>query len=154
MIEILIKCCRCYLACFERFIRYLNKNAYCLTAMTGTSFCGSARDAFSLILRNPVRFAVVSNIGDLFTAVGRLFLCLSTAMLGYLIIQHYERYEDISSPIPSTIVFGIIGLTIGGNFMTVYGIVADAVLLIFTMEEEIEKYHGAAMKVNRCPEPL
>lgn len=122
--------------------------------MTGTSFCGSARDAFSLILRNPVRFHVVSNIGDLFTAVGRLFLCCCTAMLGYMIIQHTERYSGISSPIASTIVFGIIGLTVGGNFMTVYGIVADAVLLIFTMEEEIEKYHGAAMKVNRCPEPL
>lgn len=86
VVEILIKCCRCYLLCFERFIRYLNKNAYCLTAMTGTSFCGSARDAFSLILRNPVRFGVVSNIGDVFILIGRLFLCFFTGMVGYVIL--------------------------------------------------------------------
>lgn len=122
--------------------------------MTGTSFCESARDAFSLILRNPVRFAVVSNIGDVFTLIGRLFLCFSTAMIGYLIMTKSGKYDDISSPVAPTIIYGVIGLTIGGTFMTVYGIVADAVLLIFTMEEEIEKYHGTGMKVNRCPEPL
>lgn len=122
--------------------------------MTGTSFCGSARDAFSLILRNPVRFAVVSNIGDVFIVIGRLFLSFSTGMIAYLIINNSSRYEDLSSKVPSTVICGIIGFCVGGNFMTVYGIIADAVLLIFTMEEEIEKYHGTSMKVNRCPEPL
>lgn len=121
--------------------------------MTGSNFCTSAKDAFSLIVRNPIRFSVVSNIGGLFIMFGRLFLCFFTAMLGYAILTN-KRYANISSPIPSTIVFGIIGFCVGGNFMTVYGIVADAVLVIFTMEEEIEKYHGKAMKVNRCPEPL
>lgn len=121
--------------------------------MTGTNFCTSAKDAFSLILRNPIRFSVVNNIGGIFTVFGRLFLCFFTAVIGFAILQN-KRYANISSPIPTTVICGIIGLSVGGNFMTVYGIVADAVLLIFTMEEEIEKYHGKAMKVNRCPEPL
>jgi len=137
-VSCLVKCCRCYLDCFDRFIRFLNRNAYTVVAMDGKkNFCTAAKEAFGLILRFPVRFSVVSQIGGIFTAFGRLFLMLFTALIGYAILQN-PRYANISSPIPSTIIFGIIGLTVGGNFMTVYGIVADAVLLIFTMEEEIE----------------
>jgi len=112
--------------------------------MTGSSFCGSAKDAFSLILRNAARFAIVGGIGEIFIALGRVFICLLTALLGYLIITNSDRYsKDLISPWSSTIVFGIIGFTIGSIFMSVYGTVADAVLIIFSMEEEIEKYHGS-----------
>ena len=122
--------------------------------MTGTSFCGSAKDAFDLIWRNIARFNIVGGIGEVFTAVGQIFLCLITALIGYAIITKSSKYNTISDPMPSTVIFGIIGFVIGAFFMSVYGTVADATLIIFTMEEEIEKYHGKTQKSNKCPEPL
>jgi hypothetical protein len=106
--------------------------------MTGSSFCESAKDAFSLIFRNALRFTLVGGIGELFVVLGKLFIALATAGIGYAILIKADKFKNISSPIPSTLIFAIIGFCIGRSFMTVYGTVADAVLLIFTMEEEIE----------------
>ena len=49
--------------------------------------------------------------------------------------------------------FGLIGFVIGSLFMSVYGDVADAVLIVFCMDEEIQQthYNGQA---QHCPAPL
>lgn len=65
-----IKCIRCCLACFEKCIRYLNRNAYTVIALKGIDFCPAALDVFGLIIRNPVRFAVVGGMGAVFTVFG------------------------------------------------------------------------------------
>lgn len=44
-------CCQCCFFCLEKCMRFLNKNAYIQTAIFGSSFCTSAREAFFLILR-------------------------------------------------------------------------------------------------------
>lgn len=86
----LLRCLSCYLDCFERFIRFLNKNAYTLTAMTGSNFCESAKDAFSLIFRNALRFSLVGGIGELFVVLGKLFIALATAVIGYVILIKFD----------------------------------------------------------------
>ena len=44
-------CCQCCFYCLEKCMRFINKNAYIQTAIFGTSFCTSAKEAFFLILR-------------------------------------------------------------------------------------------------------
>ena len=46
----------------EKFMRYINRNAYVVCAIYGRNFCTSARDAFFLLLRNVVRVAVLDNV--------------------------------------------------------------------------------------------
>uniref|UniRef100_A0A158QJF3 Choline transporter-like protein n=1 Tax=Rodentolepis nana TaxID=102285 RepID=A0A158QJF3_RODNA len=50
-----IKCLCCCFWCLDKFLRFLNKNAYIMMAIYGHGFCRSARDVFSLIVRNVVR---------------------------------------------------------------------------------------------------
>ncbi|CAL8343390.1 unnamed protein product [Merluccius merluccius] len=51
-----ILCClKCCFWCLERFLRYMNRNAYIMVAIYGTNFCTSAREAFFLLMRNVVR---------------------------------------------------------------------------------------------------
>jgi len=66
----ILACLNCYMMCFERFIKFLNKNAYIQIALTGKSFCFAAKDAFWLIVRNPGKFAVVSGLGGIFILIG------------------------------------------------------------------------------------
>lgn len=66
LVEWIINCLQCYVNCFERFIKFLNKNAYIQTALMSTSFCESARNAFFLILRNGGRFLALGSIGHIF----------------------------------------------------------------------------------------
>mmetsp|Transcript_14870 Transcript_14870/g.25406 ORF Transcript_14870/g.25406 Transcript_14870/m.25406 type:complete len:555 (+) Transcript_14870:337-2001(+) len=44
-------CCQCCFYCLEKCMRFINKNAYIQTAIFGSSFCTSAKEAFFLILR-------------------------------------------------------------------------------------------------------
>ena len=41
-------------------MRFINKNAYIQTAIFGTGFCTSAKEAFFLILRNAARIAAIT----------------------------------------------------------------------------------------------
>lgn len=38
-----LKCCICCFYCLEKFIRYMNHNAYTVVAIEGTHFCNAAR---------------------------------------------------------------------------------------------------------------
>lgn len=55
-------CCKCFFACLESFLRFINKNAYIMCAIHGKGFCPSARDAFSLLMRNIVRVFVLDRV--------------------------------------------------------------------------------------------
>ena len=46
--------CKCCLWCLEKFMKYINRNAYIICAIRSTNFCSSAKQAFSLLMRNPV----------------------------------------------------------------------------------------------------
>lgn len=47
-----ILCCfQCFFWCLEKCMKFFNKNAYIQTAIFGTAFCTSAKEAFFLILR-------------------------------------------------------------------------------------------------------
>ena len=56
-------CCQCCFFCLEKCMRFLNKNAYIQTAIFGSSFCTSAREAFFLILR----YVAMNYLSRLFT---------------------------------------------------------------------------------------
>lgn len=52
----LICLCKCCLWCLEKFMRFINRNAYIMCAIKNTNFCSSAKDAFSLLMRNILRY--------------------------------------------------------------------------------------------------
>jgi hypothetical protein len=153
VIKYALACLQCYVACFERFIRFLNKNAYIQIALTGKNFCVSAKNAFFLIFRNPVRFGVVAGIGAVFIAFGKIFIGAITALGAFLVITKWDKYsEDIYSPFFPTLLVFIGAYGIGAIFMTVYGLAADTILACFVTDEELSKKKNAPPR--HCPESL
>ncbi|KDR18085.1 CTL-like protein 2, partial [Zootermopsis nevadensis] len=58
-----IMCClRCFFWCLEKFIKFINKNAYIMCAIHGKNFCRSAKDAFNLLMRNVIRVFVLDKV--------------------------------------------------------------------------------------------
>ncbi|RXM96592.1 Choline transporter-like protein 2 [Acipenser ruthenus] len=53
--KFLLCCLKCCFWCLEKFIKFLNRNAYIMIAIYGKNFCTSARNAFFLLMRNIVR---------------------------------------------------------------------------------------------------
>jgi len=98
-------CLQCYVACFERFIKFINKNAYIQIALTGKSFCFAAKDGFFLVMKNPLRFGVLASIGSIFILFGKLFIAAISTLIGFVIITNASAYENkIYSPfIPAVV---------------------------------------------------
>jgi hypothetical protein len=51
----LLCCMQCCFACVEKFLKFLNKNAYIEIAVYGYSFCEASKMAFQLLTRNAIR---------------------------------------------------------------------------------------------------
>jgi hypothetical protein len=148
-----LRCLGCYLACFERFIKFLNKNAYIQIALSGKSFCGATKDAFVLIVNNPLRMGVVSSIGGVFVLFGKIFVAAITALIGFLVLTNWDRYSSqIYSPFIPVLVMFIFAYVVGAVFMTVYGLAADTILACFIVDEQLNKKKNAPPR--HCPESL
>ena len=131
------------ISCLQRFLAFLNKNAYVQTALVGTSFCTSAKNAFSLIVRNAARFGVLSGISGLVNLFGRMFITAATAGIGWVMITYW--YENkIHSPILPIIAIIIIGYVIGGLIMNVFTVAVSSVLQCFLIDEEVHSEAGGA----------
>ena len=52
ILKTVLACLQCILACFERFMKFINVNAYIETAIYGYNFCRAAMKAFKLLVRN------------------------------------------------------------------------------------------------------
>jgi len=148
-----LACLQCYLACFERFIKFLNKNAYIQIALTGKNFCLAAKDGFFLVLRNPLRIGALATIGSIFILFGKIFIASITALAAFLYVTKGSQYENkLYNPfIPVLLVF-VFAYAVGAVFMTVYGLAADAILACFIVDEEIHKKKNAPPL--HCPESL
>lgn len=62
--------------------------------MTGKNFFSSAKDAVFLILRNPLRYATVGGFGEVFTSIGRAFVCVMTGLFCYIIVTKSEKFKN------------------------------------------------------------
>lgn len=61
-----IMCClKCFFWCLEKFLKFINKNAYIMCAIHGKNFCSSARKAFGLLMRNIIRVFVLDKVSIL-----------------------------------------------------------------------------------------
>ena len=92
-VKVVMCLCKCCLWCLEKFMKFINRNAYILTAIKGTNFCKSAKDAFSLITRNCVRVAVIDNVTDFLLFLGKLVVTITMALLAFTYFSGYLCIE-------------------------------------------------------------
>merc|ERR1712156_619936 len=80
----LLKGCQCCLWCLEKFMRFINRNAYIMCAIKNTNFCKSVKDAFNLLMRNLVRVVVLDSVVDFLLFLGKLVIVLITGVTSYM----------------------------------------------------------------------
>mmetsp|Transcript_78397 Transcript_78397/g.210410 ORF Transcript_78397/g.210410 Transcript_78397/m.210410 type:complete len:782 (+) Transcript_78397:227-2572(+) len=136
VMECVLKIFAYCLWCFEKSVKFLNKNAYIQIALLATNFCVSAKNAFWLIARNAVRFGVLGSLGFIVHLIGKYLIMTATAVLGFLILE--EMHSDVAAvPVVCVLVYCVIGYTMGVLFMDVFGLAVDATLQCFIATEEM-----------------
>mmetsp|Transcript_37605 Transcript_37605/g.80219 ORF Transcript_37605/g.80219 Transcript_37605/m.80219 type:complete len:658 (-) Transcript_37605:105-2078(-) len=129
-------CCQCCFYCLEKCMRFINKNAYIQTAIFGTNFCTSAKEAFFLILRNAARVGAITYVSGGVVFVGKVFICTLTTGLSYFALDHYVR-DELYSVIGPLFFVAFISWFIAGMFMSVYDMGIATILQCFVADEEM-----------------
>ena len=81
------KVCICCLWLLERFLKFVNYNAYTIICIEGKSFCVSAQKAFMLIIENSMRVAVVNSLGDFFLFLSKIIVTAGTLVIAVFILD-------------------------------------------------------------------
>lgn len=139
IVEYIFKCIHCCLACFERLIKFLNKQAYIQIAITGKSFCPSAWKGFMCVMNHVMDFGLLAIIGNGFMYIAIVLIAMGSAALAWLFLNNTSTYENISSKwMPVGVVF-IIGWVVGKLFANVYMVACYAILQSFYHDVELSK---------------
>lgn len=136
--EALLCCCQCCLWLFEKVVKFLNKNAYIQTAIFGTPFCKSAREAFSLIVRNAGKVASISYVSTLVLFLGKVFVSTLTTGAAYVYMDQdlVENAKIYSAAGPCLLVF-VLSFFIGGIFLGIFDMSTSTILQCFVADEEM-----------------
>ncbi|XP_038409505.1 choline transporter-like protein 4 isoform X2 [Canis lupus baileyi] len=145
-----IMCCfKCCLWCLEKFIKFLNRNAYIMIAVYGKNFCVSAKNAFMLLMRNIVRVVVLDKVTDLLLLFGKLLVVGGVGVLSFFFFtgriqglgRHFENPALNYYWLP--IMVSILGAyVIASGFFSVFGMCVDTLFLCFL--EDLERNDGSA----------
>jgi len=140
LVKTLFKVMQCCLLCFERFLKFLNKNAYIEIAIFGFGFCKSARWAFQLIARNIIRVVVVSKIGDYLLLLGKIVVTVSVGIIGNILIEYYSDQPTYWVTPLLVILFMAYGTAY--VFMAVLDMAINTIFICFC--EDLERNDGSA----------
>ncbi|CAK4643204.1 unnamed protein product [Aphanomyces euteiches] len=142
---------KCCLWCFEKCMKFLNKNAYIMVAMKGSSFCSAMKESFELLLANAARVATVSVVSMFLILLGKIFITAFSCMMLFLFISNppsglpsffTDNLDQISSPVFPLLVCGVLSFAIASFFLDVYETTIDTILLCFCEDCSVNKATG------------
>ncbi|XP_018411328.1 PREDICTED: choline transporter-like protein 4 [Nanorana parkeri] len=147
----LMCCLKCCFWCLEKFIKFLNRNAYIMIAVYGKNFCVSAKNAFKLLMRNIVRVVVLDKVTDLLILFGKLIVVGGVGILAFFFFSGRLPIPNDAFKSPSLNYYWIPILTvvvgsyiIAQGFFSVYNMCVDTLFLCFL--EDLERNDGSAEK--------
>uniref|UniRef100_UPI00398F3208 choline transporter-like protein 3 n=1 Tax=Pristiophorus japonicus TaxID=55135 RepID=UPI00398F3208 len=127
----LVKCCMCCLCCLEKWLRFLNQNAYIATAINGTNFCTSAEEAFFLIVNNALNVAAINCFGDFLLFLGKVFVVCFT-VFGGLMAFNYNR--ELNVWVIPLIMVSFFAYLVAHCFLSVFEMVVDVLFMCYAVD--------------------
>ncbi|XP_071802094.1 choline transporter-like protein 2 [Asterias amurensis] len=151
VVTFILKCLKCCFWCLEKFMKFLNKNAYIMIAIYGKNFCSSAKSAFFLLMRNIVRVAVINKITDFLLLLGILCITSGVSVAAFFFFTNQITWVSGILTVPEVnyywVVIIVIGLgvyVIAKCFFNVFDMAVDTMFLCFL--EDMERHDGSAEK--------
>lgn len=152
VVKCMICFCKCCFYCLEKFMKFLNRNAYIMTAVYGKNFCWSAKEAFMLLFRNIARVFVLDKVTDFLLLLGKLVIVGGVGILSFYVFSGRLNIEEkTGAELPQLnyyfvpiIIITLSTYFIADIFFGVYEMGVDTLFLCFL--EDIERNDGSAEK--------
>ncbi|XP_062489743.1 choline transporter-like protein 5, partial [Pezoporus occidentalis] len=145
----LLCCLKCCFWCLEKFLKFINRNAYIMIAIYGKNFCTSAKEAFFLLMRNVVRVAVLDKVTDFLLFLGKILVAGGVGVLAFFFFT--QKIPVIAQEAPALNYYWVPLLTViigsylvAHGFFSVYAMCVDTLFLCFC--EDLERNDGSTAK--------
>ncbi|XP_045403442.1 choline transporter-like protein 3 isoform X2 [Lemur catta] len=129
----MFRCCNGCFWCLDKYLRHLNQNAYIATAINGTDFCTSARDAFKILSKNSSHFTSVNWFGDFVIFLGKALVVCFTVFGGLMAFNYNRALQVWAIPLLLVAFFAYL---VAHSFLSVFETVLDALFLCFAVDLE------------------
>lgn len=142
-----ILCClKCFFWCLEKFLKFINKNAYIMCAIHGKNFCASAKDAFMLLMRNIIRVFVLDKITDFLFFLSKLLVTVGVGAVAYVFFATdlVTDNSNLNYGVVPVIIIMIVTYLVASLFFSVYSMAVDTLFLCFL--EDCERNDGTPDK--------
>merc|ERR1719191_1348189 len=150
------KCLICCVTCFQRFMEFINKNAYIDVCITSSSFCVAAKHTWDFVLKEGGKVALLNGACFVFEILGAFAISCAGALATFELVTNVPRFSDLTSPhyVAHPEAAGVAGflisLTVAAAFMNVFDHTADT--LIYTFAWNRNHDHNSAELY--CPKVL
>ncbi|XP_045534186.1 choline transporter-like 1 isoform X1 [Papilio machaon] len=134
-----LKCGICCFYCLEKFIRYLNHNAYTIITIERCHFCKAAARAFSTIVNNALQVATINSVGDFILFLGK---CIVTAVTGIIGLLLLKRNKDLHFFAVPTLFICIYSFLIAHCILSLYEMVVDSLFLCVCEDRNMNNAEG------------
>ncbi|XP_046368396.2 choline transporter-like protein 2 [Haliotis rufescens] len=145
----IVKCLSCCFWCLEKILKFINKNAYIMTAIYGRNFCSAAKDGFFLIMRNIVRTFVLDKVADFIMFISKLMVTGAIGIAAYYwfnskinILPNFV--PDLNYSLVPVVILLIGTFLIATSFFNVFSMAVDTLFLCFL--EDLERNDGSPDK--------
>ncbi|XP_059710277.1 choline transporter-like protein 3 isoform X6 [Haemorhous mexicanus] len=109
------------------------KHAYTTTAINGTNFCTSAKDAVCILARNSDKLASISCFGDFLLFLGKVFVVCFTVFGGLMAFNYHRELQAWVVPL---LLVGFFAYLMSHSLLSVFEVTADATFLCFAIDME------------------
>ncbi|XP_067829000.1 choline transporter-like protein 2 isoform X2 [Heptranchias perlo] len=139
--KFLLSCLKCCFWCLEKFLKFLNRNAYIMVAIYGNNFCTSAKNAFFLLMRNIIRVVVLDKVTDFLLFLAKLLIVGGVGVLGFFFFTNRITIIEDKAPTLNYYWVPLLTLIVGSylvahGFFSVYAMCVDTLFLCFLEDQE------------------
>ena len=138
-----MKCLKCCLWCLEKFVKFLNRRVFIITATYSLNFCSAAKRAVQLITNNILRVMVLNKLTDFVLFISNLCITFLMAVLGFYVFTRkipidslLQITPELKFYIPPLFVLIIGSYCVSKLFLDVFSFGVDTLLLCALIDFE------------------
>ncbi|XP_017469747.1 PREDICTED: CTL-like protein 1 [Rhagoletis zephyria] len=140
-----LKCCICGFWLLEKFIRFLNHNAYTVVAIESINFCPAAGIAWNAMATNALQVATINSVGDFILFLGKVFVAAVSGLIGIFMLKDRPGLNFYMAPVIIIIIFSFF---IAHIVLTLFEMVVDTLFLCVCEDKTINGRGGRWAQSN------
>ncbi|MES1904689.1 MAG: hypothetical protein MHPSP_000851 [Paramarteilia canceri] len=118
----ILYCINCCLACFEKTLKFLTRNAYIEISISGRSFLPSAKRSFKFMISHAISLATINAVTFLVLWLSRIIIAIGIGIGAYYWQKEKFDQNTYNYIYTAAVISGILAFIIAHIFMEVYDV--------------------------------